>query len=363
MRTSWGDRGIELDDWVMHGHPGVTFSFGLCREAGQRSYASSGYGTMSRKVFAGVEAHRLLLEYDDGRRARSRPFAHVPDDRIVVLGLVATNAAGAGPRRARGPVPTPRPRRPRTRPAISPKCGSATWTVGNALTFDDQRRSSRTSRAASASRRRNGPWGDHRPRPASTSRSCRCLPSTRFRASSSSARQHDHLRPVGRAHHRALRRRAGRRADRPGFESERSSSTWPGSPGRRRRDRVGDASGHLAEVLAERLGLRAPASGVMRCHDKLESRRTRPRRCPRPRRSSPRSTSTNHPPAPLRYFLPRAGRRGTSPGSADRWTGGRPRRSPGRGARPHRRGDGVRHRARGAELQMLVAEELLDGAP
>ena len=41
----WLDRGIELDNWVMSGHPGVTFGFHLCRgnqgAAGSRPAATS----------------------------------------------------------------------------------------------------------------------------------------------------------------------------------------------------------------------------------------------------------------------------------------------------------------------------------
>ena len=43
-------------------------------------------------MFAGVEAHRLLLEYDDERSGSFQPLAHVPDDRMVVLGLVTTKS-------------------------------------------------------------------------------------------------------------------------------------------------------------------------------------------------------------------------------------------------------------------------------
>jgi hypothetical protein len=38
----------------------------------------------------GCRAHRLLLEYDDARSGGFEPLGHVPDDRMVVLGLVTT---------------------------------------------------------------------------------------------------------------------------------------------------------------------------------------------------------------------------------------------------------------------------------
>ena len=137
----WLDRGIELDNWVMQGHPGVTFGFHLCRgNQGSRWLASGGYEPIARRVFAGVGAHRLLLEYDDERSGSFQPLEHVPDDRMVVLGLVTTKSG-------RRETPDELERRIREaathvdleRLAISPQCGFATSVVGNAITTDDQR--------------------------------------------------------------------------------------------------------------------------------------------------------------------------------------------------------------------------------
>jgi len=137
----WLDRGIELDNWVMEGHPGVTFGFHLCRgNQASRWLASGGYEPIARRVFSGVAAHRLLLEYDDERSGTFQPLEHVPDDRMVVLGLVTTKSG-------RRETPEELERRIREaaghvdleRLAISPQCGFATSVVGNAITTDDQR--------------------------------------------------------------------------------------------------------------------------------------------------------------------------------------------------------------------------------
>ena len=104
----WLDRGIELDNWAMRGHPGVTFGFHLCRgNQGSRWLATGGYEPIARRVFAGVEAHRLLLEYDDERSGSFQPLAHVPDDRMVVLGLVTTKS---GRRETVAELESPHPR-------------------------------------------------------------------------------------------------------------------------------------------------------------------------------------------------------------------------------------------------------------
>ena len=137
----WLDRGIELDNWVMEGHPGVTFGFHLCRgNQGSRWLAEGGYEPIARRVFSGVAADRLLLEYDDERSGSFQPLEHVPDDRMVVLGLVTTKSG----RRETAEELEARVREAAAhvdldRLAISPQCGFATSVVGNAITTDDQR--------------------------------------------------------------------------------------------------------------------------------------------------------------------------------------------------------------------------------
>jgi methionine synthase II (cobalamin-independent) len=137
----WLDRGIELDNWVMRGHLGVTFGFHLCRgNQGSRWLATGGYEPIARRVFAGIEAHRLLLEYDDERSGSFQPLAHVPDDRMVVLGLVTTKSGRREtPAELEGRIRDAAAHVDLERLAISPQCGFATSIVGNAVTFDDQR--------------------------------------------------------------------------------------------------------------------------------------------------------------------------------------------------------------------------------
>ena len=85
---------------------------------------------------------RLLLEYDDERSGSFQPLAEVPDDKVVVLGLVTTKSARretvGGARRAASREAARHIDLERL--AISPQCGFATSVVGNALTPDDQRR-------------------------------------------------------------------------------------------------------------------------------------------------------------------------------------------------------------------------------
>jgi 5-methyltetrahydropteroyltriglutamate--homocysteine methyltransferase len=138
----WLERGIELDNWVMEGHPGVTFGFHLCRgNQGSRWLVEGGYEPIARQVFRGVRAQRLLLEYDDERSGSFQPLVEVPDDRVVVLGLVTTKSGRSETvAELTGRIHEAARHIDLERLAISPQCGFATSVVGNALTPDDQRR-------------------------------------------------------------------------------------------------------------------------------------------------------------------------------------------------------------------------------
>ena len=137
----WLELGLELDNHVIRGHPGVTFGFHLCRgNQASRWLVSGGYDWLAGRIFPRIEADRLLLEYDDERSGGFEPLAAVPEDKVVVLGLVTTKSG----RRETVPELRARIRQasryvPLERLALSPQCGFATSIVGNALTAADQR--------------------------------------------------------------------------------------------------------------------------------------------------------------------------------------------------------------------------------
>ena len=87
----WLDLGVALDNKVMAGIDGVTFGLHLCRgNQGSRWLVSGDYGPIAKPIFQRTAAHRLLLEYDDARSGGFEPLQHVPDDKMVVLGLITT---------------------------------------------------------------------------------------------------------------------------------------------------------------------------------------------------------------------------------------------------------------------------------
>lgn len=137
----WLELGLELDNLVIGEHPHVTFGFHLCRgnQAG-RWLVEGGYDWIAAKLFPRIRAQRLLLEYDDARSGGFEPLAEVPEDKVIVLGLVTTKI----PRRETVDELAARVREaarfvPLERLALSPQCGFATSILGNALTVDDQR--------------------------------------------------------------------------------------------------------------------------------------------------------------------------------------------------------------------------------
>ncbi len=135
------DTWLELDNHVIAAAPaGVTFGFHLCRgNQGSRWLVEGSYDALAGQIFARIDADRLLLEYDDERSGGFEPLREVPEDKVVVLGLVTTKT----PRRE---TPDELARRieeaarfvPLERLALSPQCGFGTSVVGNALGQDDQ---------------------------------------------------------------------------------------------------------------------------------------------------------------------------------------------------------------------------------
>jgi 5-methyltetrahydropteroyltriglutamate--homocysteine methyltransferase len=138
----WLGLGIELDNAVMIKSPAVTFGFHLCRgNQASRWLVEGGYDLIARPIFKQVRAQRLLLEYDDPRSGTFDALQDVPDDKVVVLGLVTTKRAELErPEELRARVMEASRIVPLERLALSPQCGFATSIVGNKLTIEDERR-------------------------------------------------------------------------------------------------------------------------------------------------------------------------------------------------------------------------------
>ena len=82
-----------------------------------------------------------MLEYDDERSGSFRPLKKIPDDKIVVLGLVSTKS----PRRETVVELAAQIREASQyvaleRLALSPQCGFSTSIIGNQISVADQKR-------------------------------------------------------------------------------------------------------------------------------------------------------------------------------------------------------------------------------
>jgi 5-methyltetrahydropteroyltriglutamate--homocysteine methyltransferase len=130
----------ELDSSVFDGLDGITSAIHLCRGNSAGMWAASGgYEAIAAELFPNLRVDRLLLEYDTPRSGDFGALEHVPDDMIVVLGLLTTKE---GALEDEGRVET-RIREaeaivPLDRLALSPQCGFASVASGNPVTPEQQ---------------------------------------------------------------------------------------------------------------------------------------------------------------------------------------------------------------------------------
>jgi methionine synthase II (cobalamin-independent) len=136
----WLDLGVALDNQLMAGLEGVTFGLHLCRgNQGSRWLVSGDYGPIAKPIFQHTAAHRLLLEYDDARSGGFEPLQHVPDDKMVVLGLITTKRGELEePDELVSRIEEASRYIDRERLALSTQCGFETSIIGNKLTQEQQ---------------------------------------------------------------------------------------------------------------------------------------------------------------------------------------------------------------------------------
>ena len=134
------DRCIELDNAIIEGHPGVTFALHVCRGNNQsKFYAEGDYEPISR-IFQKTLFNRFLLEYDDARSGGFAPLAHLPEDRVAVLGLVTTKKPALETEAdLKTRIEEATRYVPLERLALSPQCGFASTLEGNRISHEQQK--------------------------------------------------------------------------------------------------------------------------------------------------------------------------------------------------------------------------------
>ena len=113
----------------------------LCRgnQAGHWQ-AEGGYDAVAERLFRKVRVSTYFLEYDSPRAGSFEPMKALPDDKIIVLGVVSTKVATVESadfvrtrlKEAAAYVPL-------ERLCLSPQCGFASSVPGNPLTEKEQR--------------------------------------------------------------------------------------------------------------------------------------------------------------------------------------------------------------------------------
>ena len=133
--------GIHRINTIIEGHPDdVTFALHICRGNNASRYMAKGsYAAVAKEIFGCTKVDRLLLEYDDERSGDFGPLKEVPEDKIVVLGLITTK----WPRdETKEDVKTRIQQAARYIPlerlALSTQCGFASVAQGNAITPETQ---------------------------------------------------------------------------------------------------------------------------------------------------------------------------------------------------------------------------------
>ncbi|MFQ5657308.1 MAG: vitamin-B12 independent methionine synthase [Candidatus Methylomirabilales bacterium] len=82
-----------------------------------------------------------MLEYDDARSGSFEPLREVPEDKIVVLGLVSTkNARQETQEELTARIREASDYLPLDRLALSPQCGFSSSIIGNRISQEDQKR-------------------------------------------------------------------------------------------------------------------------------------------------------------------------------------------------------------------------------
>ncbi len=114
----------------------------LCRgNARSRWFASGGYEPVADVIFNETRVDGFFLEYDDERSGGFEPLRLVPDDKMIVLGLVTSKHGGL---ESRDEILRRVEEASRyigiEQLALSPQCGFASAMQGNLLTEDEEKR-------------------------------------------------------------------------------------------------------------------------------------------------------------------------------------------------------------------------------
>lgn len=132
---------LEINNRVLDARPaGLTINTHVCRGNFHSTWACQGsYDNVAGTLLAREHVDAFFLEFDDERSGGFEPLAAVPDDKLVVLGLITTKrsnleSADAIVERIHEAAHYVDLKRL----CLSPQCGFASCEIGNKLTEDEQ---------------------------------------------------------------------------------------------------------------------------------------------------------------------------------------------------------------------------------
>ncbi len=133
---------IRVDNACLEGakKEGVTLAIHLCRGNNRSQwYAEGGYDPIAEKLFNELNVDVFLLEYESERSGSFEPLRFVPDDKVVVLGLLSSKvpALESSDQIVRR-IEEASQYVPLENLALSTQCGFASMKEGNLLTEDEQ---------------------------------------------------------------------------------------------------------------------------------------------------------------------------------------------------------------------------------
>jgi 5-methyltetrahydropteroyltriglutamate--homocysteine methyltransferase len=136
-----GDYVAAINDAIRGHAAGMTVCVHLCRGNAGHGQGSGGYDAVAAQLFAGLEVDGFFLEYDTPRAGGFAPLAHVPEGKMVALGMISTKLAALEPKdEVKRRIDEAARHIDLDRLCLSPQCGFASSYQTDRFTTADQER-------------------------------------------------------------------------------------------------------------------------------------------------------------------------------------------------------------------------------
>jgi 5-methyltetrahydropteroyltriglutamate--homocysteine methyltransferase len=129
-----------VNECIQHRRPDTVVAIHICRGNARSSWIAQGaYDGIAEACFAGLDADRFLLEFDDARSGSFAPLRFMPKGKQVVLGLITTKRPDLERKSdIKRRIDEATQFIDFDQLALSPQCGFASVVEGNLITPEDQ---------------------------------------------------------------------------------------------------------------------------------------------------------------------------------------------------------------------------------